>query len=244
MHVQKLVSELNRLYLMPGVLTPERLDAQLRDPHAAPIPLTDAGGHGRALAIPFRSQPGGGDGHWTRLCALANALQSDYGFAPPAVSVSGTDGFDLWLSLDQPVARALRDEFVARLRQAELVDDALDGSNPVLPPCALGGADKWSAFIHPDLGASFADEPWLEMAPPPSGQTALLSGLRSIGTDTFTQALATLRAAQDGVGAPVASAPAAPVTSGGLLLADATLEDIVRHLHAKHIEPTFRHLIP
>jgi hypothetical protein len=26
----------------------------------------------------------------------------------------------------------------------------------------------------------------------------------------------------------------------GLLLKDATLEDIVRHLHAKNIEPTFR----
>jgi hypothetical protein len=29
-----------------------------------------------------------------------------------------------------------------------------------------------------------------------------------------------------------------------LLLRDATLEDIVRHLHAKNIEPTFRHLLP
>jgi len=28
-----------------------------------------------------------------------------------------------------------------------------------------------------------------------------------------------------------------------LLLKDATLEDIVRHLHAKNIEPTFRHLV-
>jgi hypothetical protein len=29
----------------------------------------------------------------------------------------------------------------------------------------------------------------------------------------------------------------------GLLLKDATLEDIVQFLHAKNIEPTFRHLI-
>jgi hypothetical protein len=30
----------------------------------------------------------------------------------------------------------------------------------------------------------------------------------------------------------------------GLLLKDATLEDIVRFLQAKHIEPTFRFLTP
>jgi hypothetical protein len=30
----------------------------------------------------------------------------------------------------------------------------------------------------------------------------------------------------------------------GLLLKDATLEDIVRHLHEKNIEPTFRFLHP
>jgi hypothetical protein len=30
----------------------------------------------------------------------------------------------------------------------------------------------------------------------------------------------------------------------GLLLKDATLEDIVRHLHGQNIEPTFRFLAP
>jgi hypothetical protein len=30
----------------------------------------------------------------------------------------------------------------------------------------------------------------------------------------------------------------------GLLLKDATLEDIVRFLHSKNIEPTFRHILP
>jgi hypothetical protein len=33
------------------------------------------------------------------------------------------------------------------------------------------------------------------------------------------------------------------VAPEGLLLKDATLEDIVRFLHSKNIEPTFRHLI-
>jgi hypothetical protein len=38
---------------------------------------------------------------------------------------------------------------------------------------------------------------------------------------------------------PAQSAASSPE---GLLLKDATLEDIVRHLQAKHIEPTFRFL--
>ena len=47
------------------------------------------------------------------------------------------------------------------------------------------------------------------------------------------------------LGGPAADAPVeAPAASAqGLLLKDASLEDIVRHLHAKHIEPTFRHII-
>ncbi|WP_409032981.1 hypothetical protein [Janthinobacterium sp. CG_23.3] len=41
-----------------------------------------------------------------------------------------------------------------------------------------------------------------------------------------------------------AQAPERVVVADGLLLEDATLEDIVKLLHPKGIEPTFRHLIP
>ena len=58
------------------------------------------------------------------------------------------------------------------------------------------------------------------------------------------QALATLRAAHGGVPVQPAAAPVAAVTAhSGLLLADATLEDIVKHLHGLGIEPTFRHVL-
>lgn len=45
---------------------------------------------------------------------------------------------------------------------------------------------------------------------------------------------------------PVTEAPATsdnPTTVSGLLLADASLEDITRFLHSKNIEPTFRHVL-
>jgi hypothetical protein len=45
---------------------------------------------------------------------------------------------------------------------------------------------------------------------------------------------------------PEATRPAAATQprSDGLLLKDATLDDIIQHLHERNIEPTFRHLLP
>ena len=117
-----------------------------------------------------------------------------------------------------------------------------------LPPC-LQPSGKWAAFIHPGMGASFADEPGLDMPPPLPAQLGFLESLRSMTLAQFAKALAVLQqhagvapaAAPVVVTAPVAKAPP---SSGGLLLQDATLEDIVRWLHARNIEPTLRHRLP
>jgi hypothetical protein len=92
------------------------------------------------------------------------------------------------------------------------------------------------------MGASFADEPGLEVAPPLAAQAAFLEGLESIGLAQFRQALHAL--APVPASAAPEERPLAPGPADGVLLRDATLEDIVRHLHAKNIEPTFRHLVP
>ncbi|MFA9219180.1 MAG: hypothetical protein ACEQSK_19020 [Sphingomonadaceae bacterium] len=141
-----------------------------------------------------------------------------------------------------------------------------------LPPCLQVASERWAAFIHPGMGAAFVEEAGLEMAPPTAGQVAFLEGLRSISADEFAQALQQLRQlAQLHQPAPAPAPPlAAPLppsaplpqqlrsaatlaaagaagaadAADGLLLRDATLEDIVRHLHARQIEPTFRHLLP
>jgi hypothetical protein len=41
-----------------------------------------------------------------------------------------------------------------------------------------------------------------------------------------------------------APAPAVAAQQDGILLQDATLEDIIRELHRRNIEPTLRHLLP
>jgi hypothetical protein len=161
----------------------------------------------------------------------------------PAVSISATDGFGLWLSLAAATPIAQVQRFLALLRRAYYPDMVPGPALIELPPCLHQASGRWAAFIHPGLGASFADESGLEMAPPFAGQAALLEGLQSISQVQFQHAMQIL--AQSDEVAAVGGEPAAvhASTPNGLLLKDATLEDIVRFLHSKNIEPTFRHLI-
>lgn len=244
--MQKLMSELARLYLPAGIFSSETLAQRILGQTSVAIDLSSDDGATRAIVIAFPKMQGGDDDqHWSLLCAVANALQSELGLPAPAVSVSAVDGYGLWLSLEMPVPKAQAHAFLALLRMAyfpeiDLDIDAIGG--PVdLPPCLDQGTGKWAAFIHPGMGASFADESGLEMAPPFAGQSAFLEGLHCISAAQFQHALNILKRA-DGA-ATIAPASARPVTQEGLLLKDATLEDIVQFLHAKQIEPTFRHLI-
>ena len=229
--MQKYISELTRLYLPAGASPPDVLAEQA-------VSLVTDDGLTRAMVIDFPAMADADNAaHWTLLCKVANALQAELGFPAPAVSVSGTDGYSLWMSLETPAPTAQVQQFLELLRLAyfvniELRPDAASAA-VALPPCLSSRTGKWTAFIHPGLGASFANDPGLEMAPPFSGQTALLDGLQSISEAQLLHAMTTVKRTND----VVAPSPA------GLLLKDATLEDIVRHLHSKNIEPTFRHLI-
>ena len=241
--MQKLIDELTRLYLQGGPASAAALERQLKGDTAGPVPLVWSDGLTRAAVIDFRKMKNGDEAqHWNLLCLLANAVQTELGLPAPAVSISGADGYRLWMSLETAMPVSLVRQFTELLRDKYCPGLALDEAAPALPPCLDAVSGKWAAFIHPDLGASFADESGLEMAPPPAGQAALLDGLHSIGAAQWQEALvrlAPLPAAPHEAGAPVPAAVARP----GLLLQDATLDDIVRHLHARHIEPTFRHLI-
>jgi hypothetical protein len=275
--MEKLIAELTRLYLAPEAITREALAQHILGKTTLAIKLTTADDLTRALAITFRKAFGDGEtGHWERLCKVANALQADLGLPAPAVSIDGASAYRLWLSLETPVAASQAQDFLALLRQVyfpelELAPDA--ATAPVyLPPCLNPRSGKWAAFIHPGLGASFAEESGLELAPPLGAQVGFLQGLDSIADEQFRDALrklelrqppaarapaeSTSTAASDALAAelftlqPQAEAPAkAPArakaaASDGLMLKDATLEDIVRHLHAQNIEPTFRFLHP
>lgn len=253
--MQKLIAELMRLYLPADAPPPDVLAPHLLGQQNLPISLTGDDGLARAMMIPFRKAKGlEGDAHWLRLCEVANTLQETLGLPAPAVSISGGDAYYLWLSLATPVPADRAQAFLERLRDAyfpeiDLAPDAVRA--PVaLPPCLHPRTGKWAAFIHPGMGASFADESGLDMAPPPLGQAAFLEGLESIGEELFERVFDALAPAGEPanpvpVVAKKAPAPRAihAAAQAGLLLKDATLEDIVRHLHAMNIEPTFRHVL-
>ena len=251
--MEKLIAELMRLFVRDGAAAPELLARQMQGEEAETADLLSLGGLTRTIAIPFEKGKDNADGeHWKQLCEAANALQVDHGFPAPAVSVTGV-GYCLWISLAAPVPNAQARQFVRRVRQSWLPDKAArtEVKNPPLPPCRDTRSGHWAAFIHPGMGASFLDEPWLELAPPPLAQAAFLEGVESVAPEQFADAFAALARPES---APAAAAPAAatpaqlppapPAAADGLLLKDATLEDIVRHLHALNIEPTFRHLLP
>ncbi|MEO7497085.1 MAG: hypothetical protein ABIT83_04265 [Massilia sp.] len=246
--MHKLISELTRLYLPAGALTPEAMERQLRGQDVAPTGLVDSRGMTRAIVIAFPKIPEREDeAHWSLLCEVANALQADLGFPAPAVSISGSDGFRLWLSLAAPIPVALANQLLALLNKTYFPAMPLqaDAGAPVaLPPCLDPRTEKWAAFINPGLGASFAADAGLEMPPPLAGQIALLDSLHSIGEAQLQKALNILAGQNQSASPPEPPSPVGAKPADGLLLKDATLEDIVRHLHAKNIEPTFRHRLP
>jgi hypothetical protein len=263
-NMEKLLAELTRLYLAPEGATRDALAQHVLGHQTLAFKLTTADGLTRALAIPFRKQAGAEEGHhWNRLCEVANALQAELGLPAPAVSINGASAFNLWLSFATPVPAGQAQDFLELLRTAWFPEVEIDpdaATAPVyLPPCLNPRSGKWAAFIHPGMGASFADESGLEMAPPLAGQAGFLEGLDSITEAQFAQAMRKLQqppGEATGAAAPAADAQAAAAPANaaqavagaappaGLLLKDATLEDIVRFLQAKHIEPTFRFLTP
>lgn len=254
----KLIQELMRLYLPEGAVTEEALQAHILGQQTLPVDITTSGGLTRAIVIPFHRIPKHDEGrHWTLLCEVAHALQADLDLPAPAVSIASVDGFCLWLSLAVPLPSLQAGQFVELLRQAYFPEiEPVIGTPAELPPCLNRETGRWTAFINPGMGASFIGEPGLEIAPPQAAQAAFLERLESIDPVSFDRALARLLARAepspepaDAVAtpasepAPVSAAPAGTAPEG-LLLKDASLEDIVRHLHARNIEPTFRHLLP
>lgn len=191
----RLQSELTRLYLAaPGGAAASFVDAQDRV---------------RAMVLEV-AQPL----TWDSLSRVWQGVQAELDLPAPAIAVSGTDGLQLWFSLEGPIEVASAHAFLESLRTRWLADVAptrirlLPGpAAPARPfpqvPALQVDDEHWSAFVAPDLVSIFSETPWLDIEPGDEGQAALLRGLQSIKPEAFETAVARLRAdAQD------ASAPA------------------------------------
>ena len=164
--MNRLDTELTRLFL--GGLVFAQDDAQTAS-------LVDARGRVRALVLEVL-QPAG----WEALSRVWQGVQAELELPAPAIAVSGSDGLQLWFSLETAIEvrrahgflEALRMRFLADLpaqRVRLLPDPAEPGRHAPLVPQVQASGDTWSAFVSQDLASVFSDTPWLDVEPGDEG---------------------------------------------------------------------------
>lgn len=217
--MNKLISELQRLYFLPdqqwqrqslfaaadlstpahGPLSEEALTTSLAGEATVLLTLVSPAATARAMVVSFKRASA-----WEQVAKLYQAVQHDLALPAPAVSVSGREGYRLWFSLAEPLPvaqvrsflNALHRQYLAEMPIASLeFQPAPLSAEPdliKLPPALHPASGRWSAFIDPSMGSMFIDEAGLEMAPNLDKQADMLSGLGSIKSSAFQQALALL----------------------------------------------------
>ena len=184
----RLQSELQRLYLAQSPLASA--------PATENDSLIDLDGRVRAMVLVL-ARPA----DWTALSLVWQAVQADLALPAPAIAVSGTDGYQLWFSLEEAVPTPQAHAFLESLRERYLSHIALarvDLRPPwdaAMLPVQQVLTGQWSAFVAPDLAPIFSETPWLDIPPSPDGQAELLSRLKSIKPAAWQAALAKLRPA-------------------------------------------------
>lgn len=180
-------------------------DAQGRQPATADSTV-------RALVLAVHSPA-----DWAALAPLWRGVQADFDWPEAAIAVNGTDGFELWFALADPLPRADAVQLLAQLQRRYLAEVRADrlrawpaadasAAPPVCPPFAAG-PERWAAFVTPDLPAVFGDDPALDFEPGADAQADLLARLRPVTATPLRRARAALAPAAQ----PAASAtPAAP----------------------------------
>lgn len=223
--MNRLHTELQRLYLMPG---PGAVPgAGQGDPAAA---VRSAGTRAMVLELAL---PAG----WNELATVWQGVQADLALPAPAIAISGLRSHQLWFSLAQPLPPGEATFFLQALCRRYLADVpphlvalhtqvevAGAGPAPVSDAAAACRAPprerapgQWSAFVASDLASLFTGEPWLDLAPSPDAQAELLTRLHSIPA-------ADLQRAAQGL-SPLASASAPAVSAAPAGAANATRRD-------------------
>ncbi|MEO7108711.1 MAG: hypothetical protein ABIZ09_20215 [Rhodoferax sp.] len=170
-----LESEFHRLYLVDEATT------------EAPSLMT-MDGRVRAMVIEL-ARPA----DWSVVSTVWQRVQSDLDLPPPAIAVTGNDGYQLWFSLAEPVTAAEASFFMESLRQRFLSNIAPERISMLptetrhvqLVPALQQSTGLWSAFVAPDLAAIFADSPGLDVSPRVEAQAYVLAPLKSIKASIF-----------------------------------------------------------
>ena len=193
-------------------------------------------GHTRTLVLGL-ARPA----DWSVLRSVWQGVQADLELPAPAIAVSGTDSYQLWFSLAQPVSLEQGQHFLERLRLRYLPEVATtrihalpafgpSHSDPVHSAAAVPARQEstgnWSAFVSPDLPAVFGEDPWLDTAPGLDQQADLLSRQKSISADAWSHALQCLQQAEQTSGStqtqPASAGPMEPKAFLRAVMNDAT----------------------
>lgn len=168
-------TQLHRLYLVD-------------DATAVAQGLMTADGRVRAMVLEL-ARPA----NWSVVSTVWQRVQSDLHLPPPAIAVTGNDGYQLWFSLAEPVTAAEASFFLESLRQrflSNIVPDRItmlptETRHAQLVPALQQSTGLWSAFVAPDLAAIFADSPGLDVSPRVEAQANVLASLESIKASVF-----------------------------------------------------------
>jgi len=182
--MNRLQSELQRLYLLAPA------DAALA---AGDAPQT------RTMVLEL-ARPA----DWEALSRVWRGVQADLELPAPGIAVSGTDGLQLWFSLQDAVSTARAAAFLAHLRSRYLpgvaparlraMPSATEPAWQAPPvPAPQAATENWSAFVAPDLAPVFADTPWLDIEPGAEGQADVLARLKCIKPAELAQAMQRLQ---------------------------------------------------
>jgi hypothetical protein len=166
-------------------------DAQGRQPATADTAV-------RALVLTIHSPA-----DWTALAPLWRGVQADFDWPEAAIAVNGTDGFELWFALADPLPRAEGAQLLTQLQRRYLADVRADrlrawpstadaGAEPPVCPPFAAGPERWAAFVTPDLPAVFGDDPALDFEPGADAQADLLARLHPVTATPLRRARAAL----------------------------------------------------
>lgn len=203
--MNRLEAEFQRLYLP---VAPE---------HLAP---TGLGTHVRVMVLDVA-----GPSAWDALVKVWQGVQADLQLPAPGIAVNGSDGYQLWFSLAEPVPaadamfllNALVRRYLADVAQERIRRSPSDPESSArqllasVPPIQRA-TDRWSAFVTPDLAAVFGDEPWLDLPPSADAQADVLSRLQNTSPADWKQAVSRLRRADQPSSNATHAAPA-PATA-------------------------------
>lgn len=187
--MNRLQSELQRLYLLPASGPAEAAESRLTGVH----------GEMRAMVLEL-ARPA----DWEALGQVWRGVQADLQLPAPAIAVSGTDGLQLWFSLQEAVSPSRAAAFLAQLQSRYLPGIAParlrampSATQPpwqaALVPAQQAATENWSAFVAPDLAPVFADTPWLDIPPGIEGQADLLARLKPIKPAALDEAMQRLQ---------------------------------------------------